>query len=232
MAAVDRSVPRSRLSPSRCRDPASDGGCAAPARMSSREVVMVSSCGMYSSIQEFGIAQTRLTCSSIRKCGQTGRLKRLGQMRDLEPGRDAADAGHIDLHDGGGAERDVILELAGRIQAFAHGDRHAAGGAPAGRGRSTSSAGIGSSNQTDAVIGQHVGAQQRLVIGERLIGIDHQAEAVAHRRAHGRQAGGILGQMGPADLELGPGETLRLAPPAASATRASVSRCSQPPSVE
>lgn len=62
----------------------------------------------------------------------------------------------------------------------------------------------------DAVVGEHGRAQQRLVEGEGLVGVDHEAEVVAHGGADGRQAAGVLGQMRAADLDLGTGEAARL----------------------
>ena len=138
-----------------------------------------------------------------------GEVHRLGHMRDLEPGRDAADAAHIHLHDGTGAGLHVIGELAGGIEAFAHGDRHAGVfGQPRMAGQIVG--GHRLLEPGDADLGQHPGAQKCLVIVEGLIGIDHQAEIVAHRGPHRRQTRPILGQMRLADLDLGPGEALRL----------------------
>ena len=54
-----------------------------------------------------------------------GHVERLGQVRDLEPGGDAAYAGHVGLHDRGRALFEVVLELAQAVHAFAHRNRHA-----------------------------------------------------------------------------------------------------------
>ena len=104
-----------------------------------------------------------------------GDVMRLGQMRDLEPWGDAADAGHVHLHDAGGVAGQVVLELAERIQAFAHRDRH---GRAAGqlRMRADIVGGQGFLEPADAVIGQHLGAHQRLMQGKSLIGIGEDVE--------------------------------------------------------
>lgn len=51
--------------------PGLSGGVAKPSTTFRREVVMSSSCGMYSTQVALGTAAQRLTCSSIRKCGHT-----------------------------------------------------------------------------------------------------------------------------------------------------------------
>ena len=53
-----------------------------------------------------------------------GDIHRLGHMRHFQPGGDPADPGCIDLHDGTGPGAQVIGELAGGIQAFAHRNRN------------------------------------------------------------------------------------------------------------
>ena len=59
----------------------------------------------------------------------------LGRMRDLQPGRDAADAADIDLHDRAGALLHVFAEMADRIERFADGDRRRGRAATAAHGR-------------------------------------------------------------------------------------------------
>jgi hypothetical protein len=49
---------------------------------------------------------------------------------------------------------------------------------------------------------QHVGAADGLGQIESLIGVDHDVEILAHRVAHGAQAGAVLGDGGLADLQL------------------------------
>jgi hypothetical protein len=47
---------------------------------------------------------------------------RFGQVRDLQPRRDATDPGHVDLDDAGGAAPEVLGELADRVHRLASSD--------------------------------------------------------------------------------------------------------------
>ena len=66
--------------------PGVDGATAWPSAIASRDVVMSSSCGMYSTQAAFGAAAVSDTCSSIRKCGQTATLKASARCATLSQG--------------------------------------------------------------------------------------------------------------------------------------------------
>ena len=166
---------------------------------------------MYSTHAPFGTAAVSDTCSSIRKCGHTGDVERLGEVRDLEPRRDAADARAVDLDDRAGAALEVLAEMRRVIERLADRDRHRRLCAASSTWPPRSSAGSGSSS--------HASAERRDTRarggsasgdGERLVGVDHQLERVAHRLAHGGEPRDVLGDRRLADLDLGAAESLRL----------------------
>ena len=131
-----------------------------------------------------------------------GEVAGLGQVRDLEPGRDAADARDVDLHDVAGLRAHIVGELADRVERLADRDRQRAlrrklrvALQVVGRQRLLEPA--------DAELGIARRTPQRLAEREALVGIDHQLEAVAHRLAHRAQAFDVVGEQRLADLELG-----------------------------
>ena len=138
------------------------------------------------------------------------RVERLGEVRDLEPRRDAADA---------------------RASPPARSSRRGAPGTPGSargdtatrRRRSASTPCAASSTCAAEVLrrqrllepAEHqvavrVRAPARLGDRERLVRVDHQLERVADGRAHGRKPRDVLGDRRPADLHLGAPEPLRL----------------------
>ncbi len=136
-------------------------------------------------------------------------VERLGQVRDLEPRRDAADPRAVDLHDRAGPALQVFAEVRRVVQRLADGDRH-------GRAR-------GELDVPAQVLGGQrllqpgepqrrvrVRAAQRLGHRPRLVGVDHQLEVVADGRAHGVEPAQVLADRRLADLELGAPEPLRL----------------------
>src|SRR5678810_621731 len=66
--------------------PGVDGGNAYPSSMASRDVVIASSCGMYSTHAPFGTAAVSDTCNSIRKCGHTATLNDSARCATLSHG--------------------------------------------------------------------------------------------------------------------------------------------------
>src|SRR5919201_2553161 len=59
-----------------------------------------------------------------QKVRTDGNVERLGEMRDLEPRRDAADPRAIDLHDRAGAALEVLAKMRRMVERLADGDRH------------------------------------------------------------------------------------------------------------
>ena len=133
----------------------------------------------------------------------------LGQVRHLEPGRDAADPRDVDLQDRRRALLHVGGELTRRVERFADRDRHRAGGGQArvagdvvGRQRLL--------EPGDAELGIGRRTAQGLGQGEALVGVDHDLEAVADGLAHGAQPRQVLAEVRLADLDLGALEAGRL----------------------
>jgi hypothetical protein len=67
---------------------------------------------MYSSIQLFGTAQVRTHVQFHQEVRADGKIHRLGHVRDLEPGGDAADARSVHLHDCTGTQAQIVGKLA------------------------------------------------------------------------------------------------------------------------
>ena len=128
-----------------------------------------------------------------------------GHMRDLQPRRDAADAGDIDLHDRAGARFEIVLELGQAVHRLADGDRH--------RGRLREPAMRGDIVGMDwflepGGIERFVMARatDSLVQGQPLVGIGHDLPAKADLFAHGRKPAHVFRDMRAADLDLGAAE--------------------------
>ena len=202
-----------------------------PSSMRIRLPVKSSSCGMYSTYLPFWTAQVRLTCSSIRKCGTDRHVEGLRRMRDLEPGRDAADAA-----------RHRPARSSRRLSACIRGN--AGSNRAIRRSRSASCVELGQPDMAVDVVGRQrlldpgeielakrPGASDRLVDRKALVGVGHDLVAVADRLAHRRQAGDSPRM--PCGLPILTFEPRSPWPCAASAssTSAFVSICSQPPSV-
>ena len=67
-------------------NPGASDGIANPPSLAMPAFVTESSCGMYSTHGAFGTAAHRLTCSSIKKCGQIGTLKLSARCAHLSQG--------------------------------------------------------------------------------------------------------------------------------------------------
>ena len=153
----------------------------------------------------------------------------LRRMRDLEPGRDAADARDIDLHDRAGALGHIFAEMADRIERLADRDRRRR------RARQPDMAVeiVGRQRLLDpgeVEIGEAPGAPDRLVEREALVGVGHDLVSRPQRRAHGGEPAIVLRHMRAADLDLGAAEALVRGRERILDQRA-LSMCSQPPSV-
>ncbi len=138
---------------------------------------------------------------------QTGDVEGLGGMRDLQPGRDAADPGDIHLDDRAGALLHILAEM--RMEYM---DSPTAIGVAVERVRricpSRSSAGSGSSIQARSSSLSRLCPSDRLVDRKALVAVRHDLEAIAQRRAHGREAREVLGPVRLTDLHLRAGKSL------------------------
>src|SRR6266850_2688836 len=125
----------------------------------------------------------------------------LGEVGDLQPGRDAPEAGRIRLQDAGGAGRHVLAEVAQGVNALPHGNRNA------GRG--------GELDVASEVLGrkgflqpvevewfEKVRSPLGLRVGHRLVGVDHDVEGRADCVAHSAEPLEVLLRTGLADLQL------------------------------
>jgi hypothetical protein len=70
---------------------------------------------MYSRYFPFVTAQARLTCSSMRKCGQTGMSKASTACAILSQGVIPPMRGHVDLHDRARSSRYMFAEVPDRV---------------------------------------------------------------------------------------------------------------------
>ena len=78
---------------------------------------------MYSTQRALGTAQHSDDVQLHQEMRADRDVEGLGQMRDLEPGRDAADAADIDLDDRAGVALQILAEMQDRVEALADGDR-------------------------------------------------------------------------------------------------------------
>ncbi len=66
---------------------------------------------MYSTQRLLGTAQQSRDMQFHQEMRADGNVERFGEVRDLEPRRDAADARDVDLHDRARAGLKILLEL-------------------------------------------------------------------------------------------------------------------------
>ena len=107
-------------------------------------------------------------------------IEGLGQVRHLEPRRDATDARHVDLHDRARPLLHVGHELRRLVERLADRDRHRARRGQLRMARQV----VGRQRLLepgDAELGVLRRTPQRLAEREALVGVDHDLEAVAHR---------------------------------------------------
>src|SRR5215831_6787515 len=132
-------------------------------------------------------------------------IEGLGHMRDLEPGRDAADAADIDLHDGAGTSLKIVLKLRERVHGFADRDRYIR--------RSCEAAmcadivgmnGLLEPGDIERLVVAH--ATDRFVERETLVGIGHDLPVEADLVTDRRKALHIFGDKWTTDLDFGPSE--------------------------
>ena len=160
-----------------------------------------------------------------------GDVESLGEMRDLEPRRDAADARAVDLDDRARAALEILAEMRRVVERFADRDRHRRLARRARRGRRGPRP-AAAPRTTPSISGAYACARrQRLGDGERLVGVDHHLERVADRLAHRRQPRDVLGDRRLADLDLARRESPAPSPPPPRRPAAAREWCSQPPSV-
>ena len=93
------------------------------------------------------MAQASLTCSSIRKCGQTGTLKASARCATLSHGVMPPMRADVDLHDRAGAALQVFAEMATGCRATRRPRSGAVVDCASRTWPAISSAGSGSSNQ-------------------------------------------------------------------------------------
>ena len=130
-------------------------------------------------------------------------VKRLGQVRSFDPGRDAADACHIGLHDGASALLQIFTELHRVVHRLT--DCHRNGGVfsqlPMPRnvfGRQ----GLFHPRQPQTIEGPRTAHGLGTV--EALVRIGHQLKAWSHSVTHGTQTRHVFADMRTTNLDLGP----------------------------
>ena len=136
-------------------------------------------------------------------------VEALGQVGHLDPGCDAANSGHIRLHDAAGALLQVFAKLAQVVHRLAH--RHRDGRVLAQLAVTRDI--FGGKRLFDP---RQVERRKRLCTAhhlgpvEALVGVGHEVERGAYCRAHGCQTRNILADMRSTDLDLGALEAVRL----------------------
>ena len=132
-----------------------------------------------------------------------------GEMRHLQPRRDAADPGDVDLDDAGRAAVEVFAELRDGVHRLADGDRRRGGAGEAHvpfdvicRERLLDPA------EVEPV--EEARAADRLGRGHRLVGVDHEVEPGPDGVADGGEALAVLVAARLADLDLDAAQALAL----------------------
>ena len=138
-----------------------------------------------------------------------GDVECLGEVRHLEPRRDAADPRRVDLDDRAGAPLEVFAEVRRRIQRLADGDRdRRVGGELLVAAQVLGRQRLLEPREVERLVGAR--PAHRLGDGEALVGVDHDLELPADRLAHRGEPGDVLGHRRPPDLDLGAEETVGL----------------------
>jgi len=142
----------------------------------------------------------------MRKCGHR-RVEGLRRVNNLQPRRDSADARDVGLHDRATASRQIFAEMADGIKRLADGNRRGGGI----RQPHVPVDVIGGQWLLDPgkiELGKLTRAPDRIVEREPLVGVGHDLEIVAERRAHRREPCAILRDMRAANLDLGAAKPL------------------------
>ena len=138
-------------------------------------------------------------------------VERLGGVRGLQPRRDAADPGDVDLDDPGRARRQVLREAGRAVERLADRDGDGRGrGQPDVPRQVVRRQRLLEPGQVVRLVG--VRPADRLGGGHRLVRVHHQHPVRSDRLPDGREPRGVLARGGPADLHLGAAQPLRLGP--------------------
>lgn len=133
--------------------------------------------------------------------GAHRRIESLGEVRDLEPGRDAADAPDVRLDDRAGAALEILAEMRRVVERLPYRDRHRGlGGELHVAAQILGGQRLLEPSEIEVAIG--MGAAAGLGHREGLVRIHHEGKVVADCLAHGGKAPHVLGDGGLADLDL------------------------------